>query len=303
MKFLIILLVFIFYTPLGVYSFAQNEEYSGTQKFLQGVGMEYDTEGNGFDIEYFLEGQLHNFVMVDSSAKTITFEYDSKGIAEDVLIIYLPIQLIERPLAVYINGDQEPNSIRTMIGNMTQMIIPLYEDSKTITIKGANVISKESTHSEQIKNEVHELQQNKVKTLYNVGGEFSETGFKIDYILSTELSPEVKIDTERNTLIFTINGQIKENEELVFLALPKDLINEPILVEVDGVKEPDTIRTIRGEETKLTIPIKSGAKEISIKGVSVIPEFGSITTLILVLSIISIVVLTSTKKITGLSFR
>jgi len=138
MKFLSIA-IFLFLIPCVNLTFAQ-EEYQGTQKFLNGVGAEFYEEGTGSDIEYFLEGKLEDNVKIDPSEKTITFEYDSTGIKEDVLIIYLPSEIIDQPLGVYVNGDQEPNAIRNIMENETKMIIPLYEDSKTITIRGANVI-------------------------------------------------------------------------------------------------------------------------------------------------------------------
>jgi len=120
--------------------FAQNEEFKETQKFLTGVGAEYDEKNLGFDIEYYLQGELSDFVVVDPSANSVTFEYDSKGIAEEELIIYLPLELIERPITVYVNGEKEPESIRYMSGNITKMTIPLYEDSEDITIVGVKVI-------------------------------------------------------------------------------------------------------------------------------------------------------------------
>ena len=104
------------------------------------IGVEFDEDGSGVEIEYFLEGRLEENVKIDPSEKTITFEYDSKGIKEDVLIIYLPSKIIEEPLAVFVNGEQEPNAIRSIVGNITKMTIPLYEDSKTISIKGVKVI-------------------------------------------------------------------------------------------------------------------------------------------------------------------
>jgi len=118
------------------------QEYQGTKKFLKGIAPDYDEDKKGFDIEYILEGELQNWVIISPETNSVTFEYDSKGISEDVLIIYLPRNLIEEPLAVYVDGDKEPNSIRSILGNMTQMIIPLYEDSKTITIQGTKVASK-----------------------------------------------------------------------------------------------------------------------------------------------------------------
>ena len=136
-------------TTFFISSFAQ-EEYKGTQKFLRGVAPEYDEKNMGFDIEYVLEGELQNLVIINDENNSITFEYDSKGVSEDVLIIYLPQKIIEEPLAVYVNGDKEPNSIHTVIGNMTQVIIPLYEDSKTITIQGTKVASKISEENENL---------------------------------------------------------------------------------------------------------------------------------------------------------
>ena len=84
MKILIFFLLFLVSTSLVVSSFAQDDEYKGTQKFLTGVGAEYDEEKIGFDIEYVLEGELSNFVLVNSSANSVTYEYDSQGISEDV---------------------------------------------------------------------------------------------------------------------------------------------------------------------------------------------------------------------------
>ena len=123
---------------------SDGQEYQGTQKFLKGLAPGYDENKKGFDIEYILEGELQNSIIINPEENSITFDYDSKGISEDVLIIYLPQNLIEEPLVVYVNGDKEPNSIRSILGNMTQMIIPLYEDSKEVTIQGTKVASKNS---------------------------------------------------------------------------------------------------------------------------------------------------------------
>jgi predicted secreted protein with PEFG-CTERM motif len=119
--------------------FAQNDG-NENQKFLMGVAKEHDENNSGFDIEYELEGNLSNLVIVNSTANSVTFEYDSKGIAEEELIIYLPMQLIEPPITVYVNGEEELESIRSNIGNITQMSIPLFESSKEITLVGAKVI-------------------------------------------------------------------------------------------------------------------------------------------------------------------
>ena len=120
--------------------FAQNEEFKETQKFLTGVGAEYDEKNLGFDIEYYLQGELSNFVIVNSSANSVTFEYDSKGIPEDELIIYLPVELIDDIQFTVVDGEREPESIRFKLGNITQMTVPLNQESKEINFVGAKVI-------------------------------------------------------------------------------------------------------------------------------------------------------------------
>ena len=121
-------------------SYAQETEYKGIQQKLLGVGSEFDENGNGFDIDYILEGQLENTVEIDPASKSITFEYDSKGIDEDVLIIFLPQGLIDEPLGVYINDVQETEAIRTTQGNLSRLVIPVFEDSKEIKIVGTQLI-------------------------------------------------------------------------------------------------------------------------------------------------------------------
>jgi len=121
-------------------SYAQEVEYKGIPQKLSGVGSEFDENGNGFDIDYILEGQLTDTVGIDPASKSVTFEYDSKGIEEDVLIIFLPQALIDDPIGVYIDDVQETNAIRNKQGNLARLIIPVFEDSKEIKIVGKNVI-------------------------------------------------------------------------------------------------------------------------------------------------------------------
>jgi len=68
-------------------------------------------------------------------------------------------------------------------------------------------------------------------------------------------------------------------------------------VYVNGEQESESIRFKIGNVTQMTIPLYENSKEITIVGVKVIPEFGSITLLILAISVISIIVLTSTQKV------
>ncbi len=129
--------VFFILSPFSS-TFAQNDNLD--PKLLTGVAKEYDKNNVGFEIEYYLKEELSNEVNVDTASNSISFEYDSKGISEDELIIILPMELIEPPITVFVNGEKESESIRFKMGNKTQMIIPLYADSKEITLVGAKVI-------------------------------------------------------------------------------------------------------------------------------------------------------------------
>jgi len=78
--------------------------------------------------------------------------------------------------------------------------------------------------------------------------------------------------------------------------LPVELIDDIQFTLVDGEKEPESIRFKIGNITQMTVPLNQDSKEINFVGAKVIPEFGSIAVAILVISIVGIIVLTSTKK-------
>lgn len=142
---IILLLVLIFVLSLTSNAFAQDTEYKGTEKKLLDVAKDIDPNGEGFDIDYILEGELTNNVIVNSQSKSVTFEYDSKGIKEDVLIIILPRALIDEPIGVYVDGIQETSAIRSMQENDTRLIIPVFKDSKEIQIVGTKVVPEFAT--------------------------------------------------------------------------------------------------------------------------------------------------------------
>jgi predicted secreted protein with PEFG-CTERM motif len=102
------------------------------------------------------------------------------------------------------------------------------------------------------------------------------------------------IDGVAKTLIFTVSGDT-DNEQLIII-LPPELIENPNTAWVDGeMTDFEIAETNTG--TKLIIPILPHSKEIKIMGTHVIPEFGSIAMMILVISIISIMILTQKSKI------
>lgn len=119
-------------------------------------------------------------------------------------------------------------------------------------------------------------------------------GFKIKYILDTNLQNAVHVNPDEKTLTFTISGDT-ENEELV-LILPPELIENPNAVWVDGeMFDFEIEETTSG--SKLIIPILPNSKEVKIMGAHVIPEFGSVAMMILVISIVSVMILNQKSKL------
>lgn len=120
-------------------NFSYAQEYQGTDKTISMVGAEFFEDKSGFDIQYTLEGVLTGFE-IKPDKNSILFYYDSNGIKEDVLVIKLPEELIDRPRVVYVNDELEPESIVSKIGNTTTVYVPLYENSNKITFVGGKVI-------------------------------------------------------------------------------------------------------------------------------------------------------------------
>jgi len=133
-----------------------------------------------------------------------------------------------------------------------------------------------------------------VQSIDNVGSGYSDNGlgFRVKYILDTNLQNAVHVDPDNKSLTFQISGH-SENEQIT-LTLPEKLIENPNAVLVDGV-----ITDFETEETssgiKLVIPITTDSTEIKIMGTKVIPEFGFLALSILSVGLVSTLFLTRSK--------
>jgi len=133
-----------------------------------------------------------------------------------------------------------------------------------------------------------------VRSINGVASGYSDNGlgFKVKYILDTNLQNEVHVDTKGNALTFTISGDTL-NEQIT-LILPSNLIDEPNTALVDGDIVDFTIdETSTG--IKLVIPIEHHSKEIKIIGTRVIPEFGLLAVSVLIIGLVSMLSLTHFK--------
>ena len=133
-----------------------------------------------------------------------------------------------------------------------------------------------------------------VRSIDGVASGYSDDGlgFKVKYILDTNLQKEVHVDPKGNALTFTISNDTL-NEQIT-LILPSNLIDEPNTALVDGNIVDFTIEE-SSTGIKLIIPIEPHSKEIKIIGTHVIPEFGFLAIGILSVSLFSTLFLARSK--------
>ena len=117
----------------------------------------------------------------------------------------------------------------------------------------------------------------------------------LDYDLTCAEIQSLTPDTENKSLIISIKTDC--DGELT-ITLPKDVIDTDengFFVLVDGDETNHKASSV-GEFWTLTIPFSYGSEEIEIIGTFVIPEFGTIAALVLVVAISSILIISAKNK-------
>jgi hypothetical protein len=142
------------------------------------------------------------------------------------------------------------------------------------------------------------------RTLEDVAKDLDENknGFDIDYTLEGTLDPKVMINQEEKSITFFYNSEGIE-EDVLIIHLPRELIDDPIGIYVDGVLDTNAIRNMQDEITTIYIPLFLDDKEITIYGTSVIPEFGSMITILMALSISIMIIFTFKFKFIPFSLK
>ena len=119
--------------------------------------------------------------------------------------------------------------------------------------------------------------------------------YSLDYNLTCAEIQSLTPDTENKSLIISIKTDC--DGELT-ITLPKDVIDtdeEGFFILVDGDETNHKASSV-GEFWTLTIPFSYGSEEIEIIGTFVIPEFGTIAGLVLILAITSIIIISVKNK-------
>ena len=130
-----------------------------------------------------------------------------------------------------------------------------------------------------------------LKTLNHIafGQSIDGDGFTVRYISDVNLDNAVKIESDSSTLTFTLQGNT--NAGKITMVLPNELIMDANMVLVDGELANFTAEP-NDRETVLIIEVNDGAQEITIIGSKVIPEFGFMVVLILIVSITLVLFIT-----------
>jgi len=126
--------------------------------------------------------------------------------------------------------------------------------------------------------------------------------FDVNYTVRGATVKSMIIDPEVFALIAIVETQ---DDGSITLDLPRESIDakkndstdDSFIILIDGVEVPYKEITTDVDSRTITIEFEQGDSDIEIIGTFVVPEFGSITTLILIVGIVSIILLSSKYRI------
>jgi len=126
--------------------------------------------------------------------------------------------------------------------------------------------------------------------------------FDIEYIIIGGNVTDIIVDQESFALIVLIEPK---SDGVITLELPRTAINatksdgidDIFIILIDGVEVPYTEIQNDANARTITIEFEEIDSDIEIIGTSVIPEFGTIASLVLAVSIISIIIISSKRNL------
>jgi len=113
------------------------------------------------------------------------------------------------------------------------------------------------------------------------------TFFHVDYQYSGIISGAT-VNEEKKSITFEIVSDSKSFDHNLMILLPSELIEPPYAVFVDGKKNL-TFDLIEDKVNTLKIELPENAKQLTVIGTSVVPEFGVFSAIVLGISLISII--------------
>ena len=132
----------------------------------------------------------------------------------------------------------------------------------------------------------------------NVGKQVADgsTFFDVEYDFNRLLST-VMIDEEQKSITFEIIGDAKSDDHDLELRLPVGLVDSPFVIWVDEEKISDFEYIRDGDLNVLFLPLDADSKILTIIGTSIVPEFGSMTLMLLGVSVVTMLVLNQKFKL------
>ena len=124
-----------------------------------------------------------------------------------------------------------------------------------------------------------------------------EKTFDLEYKFNRVLKSS-SVDENTKSILFELQGNTNSDDHTLTLLLPSELISGISSVSIDGTEIENFSQELEDGLSRLVIKeIPPQAKEITITGATIIPEFGGLAAMILAFAVISIIVVSVKSKI------
>ena len=124
-----------------------------------------------------------------------------------------------------------------------------------------------------------------------------KTTFDLEYKFN-RLLRTATVDENTKSISFELQGNTNSDDNTLTLLLPSELISGISSVSIDGAETENFSQELEDGLTTLEIKeIPRNAKEISIIGSTIIPEFGVLAGLVLVMAIASLIAVSSRSRL------
>ena len=140
-----------------------------------------------------------------------------------------------------------------------------------------------------------------LRTLSNVGENVGDgmTTFDIEYQFNRVISTAT-VNENSKSVTFQIVGNTNSDDNTLTLKLPNGLISGVSAVSVDGSPTEYDL-SMEGDLSVVTVStLKPTSKTVTVTGASVVPEFGTIVSVALAISIIAVIAVTSKTQKFGI---
>jgi len=134
---------------------------------------------------------------------------------------------------------------------------------------------------------------------YNVVDPLSGNSYPINYNLTGGSVKDMSLDTNMTSLVISLQ---MANDGNLTITLPRTVIDakagandDQYFVLVDGA-ETNFQESKTNSDRTLSIPVIAGTEKVEIIGTQVVPEFGPLSYVVLMISIISIVLITTKTR-------